>query len=136
MKLEDLKPLKEWTTGQLEDLASSLESDFVQGIVLEETASGTLRISLEHTVGKMGALKFEVFSKEHAPPHFRVAYDGETANFAISDGSKLSGGLNHFEKNIQLWYRNNRQKIIDKWNSTRPSDCPVGPYIEEPPSGI
>jgi hypothetical protein len=130
MKLEDIKQRKEWTTGQLQDLAESLERDFEYGPVIEETESGKLRISLEHTVGKLGKLKFEVFSKEHAPPHFRVSYGGECANFSIRDCSKLNGGLNQYEKNIEIWHRDNKQTIIDKWNSTRPGDCPVGPYVE------
>ena len=130
MKLEDINPQRKWTTGQVVDLAESLERDFVQGPVIEETETGTLRVSYEHKVGNLGKLKFEIFSKEHAPPHFHVSYDGESANFSIRDGSKIEGELNVFEKNIAIWHRKNKQKIIDKWNSTRPSDCPVGPYVE------
>ncbi|KAB7764003.1 MULTISPECIES: DUF4160 domain-containing protein [unclassified Xanthomonas] len=130
MKLDDIKPHKEWSTGQLQELAESLERDFQQGYVIEETEKGTLRISFEHAVGRLGKLKFEVFSKEHAPPHFRVTYGDESANFSIRDCTKLNGGLNQYEKNIAIWHRENKQAIIDRWNATRPSDCPVGPYVE------
>jgi len=130
MKLTDIKPQKEWSTGQLQDLAESLERDFMAGSIIRETKQGAIRVSLEHAVGTSGKLKFEVFSNEHAPPHFRVSYDGESANFAIKDCAKLNGGLNQYEKTIQLWHRDNKQEIINKWNSTRPTNCPVGPYTE------
>ncbi|MEJ2630875.1 MAG: DUF4160 domain-containing protein [Acidihalobacter sp.] len=130
MKLEEIAGQKEWSTGNLEDLASSLELDFISGVVIGETTRGIRRTALEHKVGVLGKLKFEVFSNEHPPPHFRVSYNGESANYSIKDCSKLSGDLNFYQKNIRLWHRENKQKIIDKWNSTRPSDCPVGLYVE------
>jgi hypothetical protein len=83
-------------------------------------------------VGYTGSpnLKVEVFANEHPPPHFRVRYGGETANYRISDCEQLNGGLHKYERFIRQWHAKNKHSLIEQWNKARPSDCPVGRYIE------
>lgn len=122
------------------DLSVALERDFLSGfiivgpqafgdLVLEEGEE--LRYAAEAKAGEIGGLKIEIFAKEHPPPHFRVIYNGETANFTIKDCTKLNGGLDIYFHNIKKWHRKNKQKLINQWNEMRPSDCPVGRYFEE-----
>jgi type I restriction enzyme, R subunit len=74
--------------------------------------------------------KVEVFSNEHAPPHFRVKYAGETANYQISDCTQINGGLARYFNTIREWHAKNKQKLIETWDKRRPTDCPVGKYRE------
>jgi hypothetical protein len=79
-------------------------------------------------VARVNGLKIKIWADEHPPPHFHVSYQGEDASFSIGDCGRLSGvrGLERYEKRIQLWWEDNRHLLIEKWNSSRPSDCPVG----------
>jgi hypothetical protein len=105
---------------------AELTESFFQGPMLNE--KGT-RVLTEVTVAFTGPLAIVIKAKEHPPPHFHVKYQGEDASFAITDCQRLPGvkGLEAYEYNIRQWWKKNKQKLIDKWNSTRPSDCPVGP---------
>ena len=124
--------MKEWTTGQLPELAKSLEENFRRGVIFEIYEDGSvLTTGLEHKVDISNNLKFEIFSNEHPPPHFRVTYQGETANFRIDNGEKINGGLKLFKKNVKSWHSQNKDRLISIWNETRPSDCPVGKYEEK-----
>jgi hypothetical protein len=76
------------------------------------------------------SFKIEVFANEHPPPHFRVQYAGETANYRIKDCQQLNGGLLRYERLIRKWHSKNKPKLIEAWNNFRPSDCPVGEYVE------
>src|SRR5438309_9985456 len=49
-------------------------------------------------------LKIEVFANEHPPPHFRVNYAGETANYRISDCQQLNGGWSRHCRVIRNWH--------------------------------
>ena len=73
-------------------------------------------------------LRVEVFSNEHPPPHFRVLCAGETANYQIKNCTQLSGGLKRYHKVIRRWHSENKSKLIEAWNSRRPTDCTVGEY--------
>ena len=84
----------------------------------------------EQTIARYDNVKIQVFSDEHPPPHFRVEVGGETANFTIKDCVKLNGKLGAYRYNIEDWHAKNKQLLIDKWNSSRPTACPVGLYKE------
>lgn len=118
---------KEWVIEAPENSVQQLIASFQAGPIINEKGQ---RFLTEELVANLNGLKIEIFSKEHPPPHFRVLYAGETANFAISDCSKLNGDLKKWEKNIKQWHSNNKQTLIDVWNKTRPSNCPVGEYRE------
>lgn len=115
----------EWIADIPKELEMELEESFRQGPIANEKGQ---RVLMEWLVAFDGGLKIEVFSNEHPPPHFRVKYGGETANFTISDCAKLNGGLNRWERNIKAWHKKNKDALIQAWNASRPSDCPVGNY--------
>lgn len=85
---------------------------------------------IKHIVSLIdGRLRCEVRANEHPPPHFHVTYDGEDASYCILTGERLPNvtGLERYDRMIRLWWRKHRRKIALKWNSCRPTDCPVGP---------
>jgi hypothetical protein len=122
--------MSEWSVDLEDKLLAELAESIRQGPVVEIRGDTGLRLLTEETVGRIKGLKIEVFSNEHPPPHFRVKYQGSTANFTIRECNRMngSGEILRFEKNIHLWWQTNKQKLIDKWNSSRPTDCPVGEY--------
>ncbi len=117
---------REWTVALPRVLEEQLARSFRNGPILE----GTKHLLEEELVANLDGLKIEVFSREHPPPHFRVCYAGETANYTIAACSQLNGGLKKWYKNIKEWHVENKQQLIDIWNTTRPTDCPVGQYRE------
>jgi hypothetical protein len=102
----------------------SLAESLAAGPILNDQG---MRFLPEHTVARVNGLKIEVFSNEHPPPHFRVIYQGETANYSIEDCEKLNGGLSKFDRNIRKWHEKHKQDLVSAWNTSRPSNCPVGP---------
>jgi len=87
----------------------------------------------EWTVARVEGLSIEIRVREHPPPHFHVTYQGEDASFAIITCQRLVGvkGLEGYERTIHQWWKRNRGQLVEEWNKSRPSDCPVGP-IQEP----
>lgn len=124
--------MKEWTVEVPEDLSEKLARSFQQGPVQEIQDGKGLRLLTEETVAHLNGVKVEVFSNEHPPPHFRVKFQSSTANFSIADCSLLNGGgeVLRYKKNIILWWKENKEDLIDAWNRLRPDDCPVGEYRE------
>lgn len=110
----------------IEILANSIR----QGPVLEIADGRAIRALNEELVARVDGVKIEIFANEHPPPHFRVKYQGSTANYTISECRRLkgSGEILKFEKNIEHWWKDNKKKLIEAWNNKRPSDCPVGKY--------
>jgi len=84
----------------------------------------------ERRLDIIGGLKVEVFANEHPPPHFRVSYGSETANYRIKDCLQLNGDLRRYYRIIRSWHSGNRGKLIATWNAFRPSNCPVGPFTD------
>jgi hypothetical protein len=120
--------ISEWLVED-DDLARTLAASFAQGPIINDRG---LRYFGEETVANIGGLKIQIFAREHPPPHFRVLYAGESADYQISDCRKLIGGLAKWDRTIRAWHAQNKDKLIDTWNRTRPSDCPVGAYREPP----
>ncbi|MCH4560852.1 DUF4160 domain-containing protein [Mesorhizobium jarvisii] len=103
------------------DLSDELEAFFVR--------TGPGGYFVKHFVGLVdGKLRAEVRANEHPPPHFHITYDGEDASFDLGTGRRLPGvrGLDRYDPTVHVWWKRNRVKIVAKWNSSRPSDCPVG----------
>lgn len=99
--------------------------------VREPTTINGLPI-VERFVGALPrGLRVDVLSREHPPPHFRVSKDGESGNYRISDCMQINGGLQREYGIIRDWHSKNKQKLIETWNTARPSDCPVGAYRED-----
>ncbi len=124
-----IKPMDEWAV-QFDDeesifrLRRALRHSWWQ----ENMPPGSKHIFL--LVDRFKGLKIEVFSKEHPPPHFRVSFSGESANYRISDCEQLNGGLGRHCSVIKEWHAENKPKLIEIWDARRPTDCPVGAYRE------
>jgi hypothetical protein len=80
-------------------------------------------------VARVHGLAIKIWADEHPPPHFHVSYQGQEASFSIVDCSRLNGtnGLERYEHRIRDWWAEHQDRLIEKWNATRPTDCPVGP---------
>ena len=117
----------EWIISVPPNLERNLIREFQAGPIINDVGQRSLN---EEQVGSLNGLKIEIFSREHPPPHFRVSYAGETANFAIKDCTQLNGGLRKWRRNIRKWHAEYKKDLIEAWNRTRPSDCPVGKYVE------
>jgi hypothetical protein len=85
--------------------------------------------SIKWLVDEYDGLKIVMHFTEHPPPHFAVEYDGESANFSISDCKRLRNnvGLERHESDIRFWWRSHKDLLIREWNRSRPTNCPVGP---------
>ncbi|ATI41927.1 hypothetical protein CBW24_07875 [Pacificitalea manganoxidans] len=104
-----------------------------RGITPERRADGSFSLYAEKAlVDKVRGLKFEIFANEHPPPHFHVTTADCRASFALSDGRKLksSGDTRKLEKQVACYFQENRSKLIDFWNGSRPENCSVGPYVQ------
>jgi hypothetical protein len=90
----------EWVIKALSKLEDELVESFREGPINEEG----LRPLNEELVGHIDGLKIEIFPNEHPPPHLRVNYAGETANYAIKDCQQINGGLSKWQRNIKKWH--------------------------------
>lgn len=120
----------EWVVDIDDAVAAELVESIQQGPVLQIKDGKPIRMLTEETVARIEGLKIEIFANEHPPPHFRVKYQGSTANFTIAECRRMngSGQILRFEKNVELWWSKNKKTLIETWNRLRPSDCPVGKY--------
>ncbi|MGH7928654.1 MAG: DUF4160 domain-containing protein, partial [Candidatus Binatia bacterium] len=86
-------------------------------------------------IARVEGLKITIRADEHPPPHFHVSYQGEGASFSILDCQRLpkTQGLEIWERTIHDWWEDNRKLLVEKWNVTRPTNCPVGPIVPLPP---
>jgi hypothetical protein len=76
----------------------------------------------------LGSLRIVIHPNEHPPPHFHVIGSGINASFAIDNCALLRGDIGSRERQlVEYWHRRGRTRLVDVWNKTRPSDCPVGP---------
>jgi 3'-5' exonuclease len=82
----------------------------------------------ELIVARVDGLSIKIWADEHPPPHFHVSYQTQDASFSILDCARLPGteGLERYERTIRDWWRKNQPLLIEKWNTSRPSDCPIG----------
>lgn len=124
--------MTEYVVNVPEELEAQLSESFASGRIVEFSDQGELVEFKKVHVDRINGIKIELFSNEHPPPHFRVKYQGSTANYRISDCKRIngSGEVTRFENNILKWWKANKQKLIDIWDECRPSDCPVGAYRE------
>lgn len=84
-------------------------------------------------VTRLTGLKIEIYPNEHAPPHFHVNGPGARVSFAIKDCSVIDGvPSGKLHRTIRYWHREAKPKLIEVWDSTRPTSCPVGPYRQVP----
>ncbi len=123
--------IREWVVNFEDDSLSDLKLGLLMAdIRSQESYNSSVSPMKELVLDRIRAVKIEIFADEHPPPHFRVKYNETTANFNICDCMKTKGEIKpSHQKIIEKWWRKGgKQKLIDTWNRTRPSDCPVGKY--------
>lgn len=95
---------------------------------------GGIAVETRKRVDNIGNLKIEIYPKEHAPCHFHVKNANINASFRIDNCELIKGKISN--KNIakvKYWYNkfDSKQKLIEIWNDTRPTNCHVGAYKEK-----
>lgn len=126
--VEPPSPEHQWVV-ELQD-QSAVDQLRTSLLAAERRQAGPTDDAFELLVDRFGALRIEVFAREHPPPHFRVICGDESANYRIADCHQLNGGLRRQHRIVREWHAQNKDKLIDAWNRRRPSDCPVGEYRE------
>lgn len=116
-----LKGVDEWALW-LEAILHNPCSIFIRG-------GEPLLIETKQLVEHLAGLKIEVYPDEHPPPHFHLKSPEVDASFAIEDCRLLKGKVtSEALQKIKYWHRHSKPKLIDAWNSTRPTNCTVGKY--------
>lgn len=93
--------------------------------VLDITDDGRILYG-RRRVATIGSLKIDIRSDEHAPPHFHVIGPDIDAAFSINDCSLLKGNIGDRDfRIVKFWFRASKDRLVQIWNETRPSDCPV-----------
>ena len=83
-------------------------------------------------VDQINELTLIIHPDKDPPPHFHIESADFAAKLAISDCSVIIGSIQTRDlKLVRYWHANGgKEKLIEKWNSTRPYNCTVGKYIE------
>ena len=83
-----------------------------------------------HLVEKIGRIKIEIYSNEHPPPHFHISMHNAKASLRLDncDIIENTGFKASQIKTVQTWFLKSKERLIEVWNETRPSDCVVGIY--------
>lgn len=117
--------MAKYTVSIPEDIVEALRDSFRQGRIVDDAGR---RLLTEEKVDSFNGMTVVIQSNEHPPPHFHVRYAGQNASFDISNGERLPNvkGLERHDRNIRKWWEENRCTLIEVWNRTRPSGCPVG----------
>lgn len=90
-------------------------------------ADGTLYF-IKQLVERVNGLQIHVYPNEHPPPHFHVKSPNVDASFTVSDCRLLHGKIDGRQASlVQWWYERARPKVVEAWNASRPTDCPIGP---------
>jgi hypothetical protein len=112
-----------------EEWAEYLEA-LLNGMCSVQEIDGKLTLlEIRARVDTVRGLSIEIYPKEHAPPHFHVHSANVDASFKIEDCSILKGKISESDYNkVRYWYQRFKPKLIDFWDSTRPTTCTVGSY--------
>jgi hypothetical protein len=113
----------------LEELADQLEKLLNSGCHVWIEPDGTkLLLYGRAGVDRNGGLKIHIYAKEHSPPHFHVTSTNLDTVFTLDDCTLISGTVDRKARDlIEFYHSKAKKKLIDVWNRTRPTDCPVGP---------
>ncbi|MCP3674541.1 MAG: DUF4160 domain-containing protein [Gammaproteobacteria bacterium] len=88
-------------------------------------------IEIRQLVARVNGLKIEIYSNEHPPPHFHVKSPNVNASFTIDNCELLEGKAGNRDlKKIKYWHSYSKDLLIEQWDTTRPTNCQVGAYIE------
>ena len=133
MRLNNLENQEGCVLELPDSIIHDLKVSIANGMIAEIRPDGNHIYWVEKAqVDIFKGFKVEIFSNEHPPPHFHVTFRGDTASFALDDcrllqSSGSKGVIRKIKKNIELYHKENREKLFEFWNTHRPSDCPVGP---------
>jgi hypothetical protein len=115
-----------------EEFAEYLESMLSEPCTVWEKDGELILFEIKALVANIRGLRIEIYPKEHAPPHFHVLSANIDASFRIDNCELLNGTISSSDhKKILYWHKYSKQLLIEKWNSMRPTNCPVGFYTEE-----
>lgn len=95
--------------------------------VWEEEDGTTVLLNQRALVQRVRGMTIVINPNEHPPPHFHVQYAGNNVSFTIKECKLLAGSIGNREiAIIKHWHKFSKTRLIQKWNSTRPTNCPVG----------
>ncbi len=121
-----MERIKEIIKHEIQEDLKFLEFKFALALSLVEF-KGQL-IESRKLIQIIDEAKIEIYHEEHSPPHFHVLTKNENVSIAIESFKILNGRLKKSTlKKVKYFYDNNRDLLISFWNSTRPSNCMVGP---------
>ena len=83
-------------------------------------------------VDRIHGLKIYIYPSEHPPLHFHVRSAELDAVFALDDCSLIRGSVNRKTRDlIEFYHAEAKDKLIEMWNKTRPTNCVVGTAWEK-----
>lgn len=73
---------------------------------------------IRERVGEYKGIKFEVYTKDHNPPHVHAKYDKYEISISLIDFKVLVGNIPEKNKNIAIkWVKKNKDILVSKWNN-------------------
>lgn len=86
--------------------------------------------NIKQLVSIHNGLRIEIYPDEHPPPHFHVKGGDINASFSIADCELIAGKVDGRRRAlIEWWHKRGKNKLIEVWNDTRPSECSVGFFM-------
>jgi len=120
----DLETLEEWTQYLESILNDPCSTMVIDGILI--------LTEIKARVDKVRGMTIEIYTNEHAPPHFHVHSGSVNASFRIDDCSLLRGNISSSDSDkIKIWHKSAKPILIEKWNLLRPTNCTVGMFKEK-----
>lgn len=115
--------------GGFEEWAEWLEAILHNPCSVWDRDGELVLLEIRQLVARVNGIRIEIYANEHAPPHFHVRSPNVDASFAIVDCRKLAGDVSPGDlRKIRYWHKHAKPLLIERWNSTRPTDCVVGKY--------
>jgi len=113
----------------LEELGDQLEKLLNSGCHVWIEPDGTeLLLYGRVLVDRIDGLKIHIYAKEHSPPHFHVTAANLDSVLALDNCTLIRGTVDRKTRDlIEFYHSKAKEKLIDVWNRTRPTNCPVGP---------
>ena len=102
-------------------------------VVKSSPAEEPALMFMKEEVDRICGLKLSIFAREDPPPHFHVKTTRGSAKFRIDNGKLIAGDMDSRDRRkVRYWYGQlgAREKLIEVWDRTRPSDCVVGEFRE------
>ena len=76
-------------------------------------------------------IRITIKTNEEGIPHFHAKYNNKEAKFSLSNCQLVAGSIGKANNKITEWFlEGGKERLIEIWNNTRPSECLVGEYKE------